>query len=335
MAVQHNEIKKLRSKGMISSVWTPSQVALHVNDNYTNATVANHSACPCGKSAGYHCTINSASHRFVRLGNGQYCLPEESPDICPIHNAKSVLASNPYVIQFPPAKESATLIGSEPSHGSEDSQMTNTKQRIRQLIIELRDSINQRTLNDDLVSQFSKRLFLLGFSYRFDVYPPLKETENFDSTVKDSPHNLAEALLWKLGKWKTYMNFVKYYEEGESTTRGTDIIFYAFARHLRDRSQPIIDQHTIRSMWAVDSTLTQEEKESCKKFLIARNGKWKSSGSGRSGSECYHCYVRFANRLANLGVDIAEADRLLMPLGQALKKLAKSYEDFRRLCELT
>lgn len=330
MAVQHEDIIKLRKESMISSVWTPSQVAPHVDDNYTNATVANHSACPCGKLVGYHCTFNTASHRFVRLGNGKYCLPEESPDICPIHKVKSVLASNPYITQFPSGRATPAETNNVSSHEEEDFQTTSAK--LGQLVFEVGDAISRETVNDDLVSQFRRRLSSLGFEYNSTLYPALMETENFNWTVMDSPCNLAEALLWKLGKWKTYTKFSKYYEDGENTQRGRNIILYAFAIHLRDRSQPIIDQHTIRSMWAIDSSLTHEEKEACKAFLIKRNGTWKQSGSGVSGQKCYHCYVRLVDKLGNLGVDVSEADKLLMPLGRALRQLAKNHKEFRRLC---
>ena len=92
MAVQYEDIRVLRAKGNIDKVWTAADIAPYVNDQYPNQTLANHSACPCHQEKGYHCKINTKSHRFVRLGGGQYCLPEESPAICPIHNAKSIMS---------------------------------------------------------------------------------------------------------------------------------------------------------------------------------------------------------------------------------------------------
>ena len=92
MAVQYEDIRVLRAKGNIDKVWTAADIAPYVNDEYPNQTLANHSACPCHQKKGYHCKINTDSHRFARLGGGQYCLPEESPAICPIHNAKSIMS---------------------------------------------------------------------------------------------------------------------------------------------------------------------------------------------------------------------------------------------------
>src|SRR4030042_6385410 len=100
MAVQHEDIRVLRKKGIIGAVWTATDIAPYVNDEYRNQTLANHSPCPCYQSKGYHCQINTKSHRFLRLGDGKYCLPEESPGICPIHNAKSMLSANYYVLKF-------------------------------------------------------------------------------------------------------------------------------------------------------------------------------------------------------------------------------------------
>ena len=106
----------------------------------------------------------------------------------------------------------------------------------------------------------------------------------------------------------------------------TDIIFYAFAKHLRDNNDPIFDQHTLRSMWAVDSSLTREEGALCKKFLMNNKGKWKPSGSGSSGMQCYYLYKRFIRSVQSFYNGIKRLDMLLMSLGQALKKNTKNYD---------
>jgi hypothetical protein len=42
MAVQHKDIRVLRAKGIIKSVWTAADIAPYVNDKYINQTLANH-----------------------------------------------------------------------------------------------------------------------------------------------------------------------------------------------------------------------------------------------------------------------------------------------------
>ena len=44
MAVQYEDVRVLRSRGIVGKVWTALEVAPHVNDEYPNQTLANHSA---------------------------------------------------------------------------------------------------------------------------------------------------------------------------------------------------------------------------------------------------------------------------------------------------
>jgi hypothetical protein len=277
MAVQYEDIRVLRAKENIDKVWTAADITPYVDDEYPNQTLANHSACPCHQEKGYHCKINTKSHRFVRLGGGQYCLPEESPTICPIHNAKSIMYE----------KESDTREAHAPkrSIGStkdtfKDSPTISGNQQLSWIVSNLKSAITNKNLNENLVEQHIGNLSDLGFQYDQETYPALSKTEIFLPNTGDSPQNLAEALLWKLGKWPSYKNFVHYYDGKDKKPKKTDIIFYAFAKHLKDNNDPIFDQHTLRSMWAVDSSLTREDGALYKQFLMSNKGKWKPSGSG-------------------------------------------------------
>lgn len=330
MAVQYEDIRVLRAKGNIDKVWTAADIAPYVNDQYPNQTLANHSACPCHQEKGYHCKINTKSHRFVRLGGGQYCLPEESPAICPIHNAKSMIYE----------KESDTREAHTPKtssgHTIDTSKGSSTisgNQQLSWIVSNLKSAITNKNLNENLAEQHIGNLSNLGFKYDQETYPELRKTELFLPNMEDSPQNLAEALLWKLGKWPSYKNFVHYYDGKDKKPKKTDIIFYAFAKHLRDNNDPIFDQHTLRSMWAVDSLLTKEEGALCKQFLMSKR-KWKPSGSGSSGMQCYDLYKRFIRRVQSFYNDIKRLDMLLMSLGQALKKNTQGYDEFCDLCNL-
>ncbi len=336
MAVQHDDIRVLRKKGIIGAVWTATDIAPYVNDEYRNQTLANHSPCPCYQSKGYHCQINTKSHRFLRLGDGKYCLPEESPGICPIHNAKSMLSANYYVLKFGSGGPHVAATSSEPpTYSSNVCHTATDKSPLGPIVSNIRSAIDNNTLDDNSVSQFIKDLSVLRFHYNLKTFPPLSKTEFFKPSLNDSPRNLSEALLWKLGKWTSYNNFVKYFEKDDKVPVKTDIIFYAFAKHLKDNNNPIFDQHTLRSMWAVDSALTNDERIFCKNFLMNKNGKWKPSGGGGSGLQCYNLYLRFIRKIQKFNVTLKKLDMLLMPLGQALKKNIKNYEEFCDLCRWT
>jgi len=309
--------------GIIEPVWTAKDIAPHVNDEYPNQTLANHSACACHQSRGYHCKTNTKSHRFVRLGNGQYCLPEESPDVCPIHNAKSMMAANPYI----PTIFSKTRI-STPRTGP----VASGQQQLCSIVSDLRKAIDNETLDVDSVTIFSEALSNIGFPYDMKTYPELREKVFIRPDTKDSPQNLAEALLWKLGKWTSYKNFVRYYEHDNTMPEKTDVIFYAFAMHLKNNNNPIFDQHTLRSMWAVDSTLTNKERELCKTFLMNKKGKWKQNGAGSSGMQCYNLYLRFIRKMQKFNIGLKKLGTLLMPLGQALKRNTENYYKFCDIC---
>jgi len=337
MAVQHKDIRALRAKGIIQVVWTAADIPRNdVNDKYINQTLANHSACPCYQAKGYHCKANTKSHRFVRLGNGQYCLPEESPDVCPIHNTESMMSANPYVLEYGFGKQHNPTAFSEPSTVAiKNRPAISVDNQLCSIVSDLRRTIEHKNLNDDLVSKFIKDLSEIGSEYDLKTFPVLKDTEFFQPEAKDSPRNLAEALLWKLGKWISYKNFVRYYKHANNMPAKKAVIFYSFAKHLKNSNNPIFDQHTLRSMLAIDSTLTNKERGLCENFLVKKNGKWKQSGSGPSGFQCYDLYVRFIRKMQKFNIELRVLDSLLMPLGQALKKNTKNYDEFCELCSCT
>ena len=78
------------------------------------------------------------------------------------------------------------------------------------LIYKIRTAIKEQRLKTELQS-IIHQLSILGHEFDFDTFPPLENKDKFNTDIGDSPKSLAEALLWKLGKWKTYSNFVAYY----------------------------------------------------------------------------------------------------------------------------
>jgi hypothetical protein len=172
-------------------------------------------------------------------------------------------------------------------------------------------------------------------------YPALEHEVNkygFTKPPDDNcPRTLAEALLWKMGKWSAFKTFVENYKNPTRSAPKNAIVFYAFAQHLREEKTPIFDQHALRAIWAITES-TDDQNLKIASSLFNGKGKnfekWKSSGSGEFYNDCreiYHSllvsilpenYTR--NNLANL-------DRFLMPLGQVLKKKAPNFNDFRKL----
>lgn len=202
------------------------------------------------------------------------------------------------------------------------------------LIASLQKRIFERGLDKVAIETATKELAKLGYEYDEESFPPLVGTERFLNASAHSPQNLAEALLWKLGKWKSYKKFCDNYAAERPEPKKNDVVFYAFAMHLRDKENPIYDQHAIRSLWATCGKLTSDERQKCKSLLFDKKNKWKQSGTGKNAIECYRIFVRHINDLVSVsgGASKSELDRLLMPLGQAIKEATETYAEFDALC---
>jgi len=202
------------------------------------------------------------------------------------------------------------------------------------LIAVLQRAIADGGIDYEVLIQAVAGLSALGYQYDHDLFPEIENTENYADSIGESPSNLAEALLWKLGKWKSYKRFAAYYMDTCLTPTQTDVVFYAFARHLKDRNNPIYDQHAIRALWAICGDLTDAETSSCRSLLFDRHGKWKQVGSGSATIECYTIFVRHIRILMidKPGPSLTEIDHLLMPLGQTIKRTTTTYAEFQQLC---
>lgn len=202
------------------------------------------------------------------------------------------------------------------------------------LIASLQKKISEGGFHKAAIEEATEGLARLGYQYDEDAFPPLEGTENFSNNNSDSPQDLAEALLWKLGKWKAYKRFCENYAAEQPVPTKTDVVFYAFAMHLKDKNNPIYDQHAIRSLWSIFGRLTGYERQMCKSLLFDTENKWKQSGTGKSAIDCYSIFVKHVNDLisASGGASKSELDRLFMPLGQAIKDSTKTYIEFHALC---
>ena len=205
---------------------------------------------------------------------------------------------------------------------------------LKDLIAVLQKAIADEQMTRQIVDKAVESLSGLGYAYDHERFPALVDTEKFLDTSGETPSNLAEALLWKLGKWKSYKRFAANFMEKNAKATKQDVVFFAFARHLKDKSNPIYDQHAIRALWAICGKLTDGEKRKCKSLLFDGKDKWKPVGNGGDTIECYELFVRHIDDLttASKGVTKGEIDRLLMPLGRAIKKETDSYREFHLLC---
>jgi hypothetical protein len=205
---------------------------------------------------------------------------------------------------------------------------------LRGLIAFLQGAIAGGGIDYEVLKRAVIDLSALGYQYDHDLFPDLENTESYIDLIGESPSNLAEALLWKLGKWKSFKRFAAYYMETCLMPTQTDVVFYAFARHLKDRNNPIYDQHAIRALWAICGKLSEAETSNCRSLLFDRHDKWKQVGSGPATIECYNIFDKHVRALmtGNPRPSLTELDRLLMPLGQAIKKTTNTYAEFKQLC---
>lgn len=216
-----------------------------------------------------------------------------------------------------------------------DTERLNTVDNLRNLICSLQDDIKRKRLDSGRVREASGALDQLGYKYNADDFPPLPDPSQFKDLSKDSPQTLAEAMLWKLVRWKAYKNFAANFQKAAAQpTKNTDVVLFAFAKHLRDRNFPIYDQHSLRALWACGE-LGDDEIIVCKSVLFSKTGKWKDSGSGKHSVQAYDLFCKHLERLAGSQSAITkeQLDHLLMPLGQAIKQITRSYEQFLSLCQ--
>ena len=135
------------------------------------------------------------------------------------------------------------------------------------------------------------------------------------------PTSLAEALLWKLGKWNTFKTFVSNYANQNPPLPEKGIVFYAFARHLAEEKKPIFDQHALRAAWTVCNTTVDMDRV-FKDSLFNRKGKWRQTGSGKEFGSCYDFFQELIVSFMPYNYTrktLVVLDKFLMPLGQTIK----------------
>ena len=136
--------------------------------------------------------------------------------------------------------------------------MDEIQEALRDIVAAIRGSLED--LTPEILEEQSAILDGLGYPYDDNTYPQLDFPEEWDEgelhegwdvldipegqgdqaapghagAILNRPPALAEALLWKLGKWNSYVQFVQDFAEApHAPLAGNRIVFQAFARHLR------------------------------------------------------------------------------------------------------
>ncbi|MEL7935847.1 hypothetical protein [Pseudomonas delhiensis] len=195
----------------------------------------------------------------------------------------------------------------------------------------LRNHIQVGTLDAHAVQTATTELAKHHYKYDADLFPPLPSNNHWPAPTLAAPQSLAEALLWKMGKWQIYKSFVAHYSSTSSTPKNTDTVFYAFAKHLQNPARPIYDQHALRALWAIDTKLTPQQAKICRNLLAKKDGTWKSIITGSNTSAGYDLYAERIVDLEKGGASLSALDKLLMPLGQALKGNTVNVSEFVKL----
>ena len=202
---------------------------------------------------------------------------------------------------------------------------------LKEIVNSLRSNIRAGTLNAEVVQVSTSTLAKHNYEYDATLFPSLPSNHQWTVPQPTQPESLAEALLWKMGKWKIYQSFVAHYGNPSSMPKKTDVVFYAFAKHLQSEANPIYDQHALRALWAIDANLSPQQASICRSLLAKRDGTWKSIANGSNTYAGYQLYVERIALLGNSSVSLGALDKLLMPLGQALKENTENVSEFVNL----
>jgi len=110
------------------------------------------------------------------------------------------------------------------SHCNGDLLVTK-KSSLGKLIASLQQAIANGGMKRKTVVDAIETLSELGYKYDGERFPALADSGTFSVTNSETPSNLAEALLWKLGKWKSYKQFSAYYMNKDVVPKTTDVVF--------------------------------------------------------------------------------------------------------------
>jgi hypothetical protein len=191
------------------------------------------------------------------------------------------------------------------------------------------------------LNDFSNKLSGIGpYVYDTDKYPPLEHDQLDQLEPKTGLDSLAQLFIWKRGDWQKYKNFLSYYSDNAlSDAPKKGVVNFAFAHHLlSNKRMPIFDQHSARAVWAIMGS-RDSAWDHYRDYMFYKKDHWRTDSEYLKVNLQAKCYRDFLLDVAYLAgstnddaKQYAAADRLLMPLGKAIKDHVKTLDDFYKLC---
>lgn len=217
---------------------------------------------------------------------------------------------------------------------------------LKALIKELRREVRlccnpTNAMSAENFSSFSDYLAeITPYKHDKDKYPPLVFMGPEEYSLGEEPETLAQLYIWKRGDWSKFENFVGYYLDrdlDEPPKKGA--VNFAFAHHLKSRGKlPIFDQHSARALWAIMGN-SRPKWRNYQDYLFYKPTHWRTESEYLQvylQASCYRDFLEDMEYLAggcdDLVSQYAAADKLLMPLGKAIKEHVKDLDNFEKLC---
>lgn len=149
---------------------------------------------------------------------------------------------------------------------------------------------------------------------------------NACEAIKNSPVALLLYFIaWKNGdlcKFGPLMEGIESNEEQIPTVKNNSYVFYQFGRHIADRTQPIVDQHTVRCMLYYQ--YLNNEVSLNKRYTKDPSKIFKFEKPSKSDLETYTTWVSsvFGNKLKESGKQESVQsifDKIAFTLGKSIK----------------
>lgn len=192
--------------------------------------------------------------------------------------------------------------------------------------------ISKKKFNVGELDRLNKKLKGIGYSYKAKKHPKFEVDKVCKTKSGMVPTSLAEVFVWKLGRWQAFKKFESMCLDSEISPSESQVVIYALSKYLTEDGAPIFDQHVLRAMRYIDPSLSDQDKNKIDRALQTKTVNWSRLMSGKTVNDCYKLYVKFVSAVQKeSGIELAQLDSFLMPLGEAIKKHFKSENDILSL----
>lgn len=104
------------------------------------------------------------------------------------------------------------------------------KPLLENIVTTLRGRIQKFTLDADASQSATTKLVEQNYGYNAELFSLIPSNFSWSSPRLGAPESLAEALLWKMGKWNIYKTFVNYYSNPSILSKSTDTVFFCICQ---------------------------------------------------------------------------------------------------------